>query len=300
MPGLTHPLLRLVAATLAATLLFVTPATGETVSDGPGLRAMHTSIASELARNALGEPIVIRSRESTRQAEGHAYAVLDLPFSEVAAVLGDRSQWCELLMLHLNNKYCRTTDEQGVPRVELYVGAKREQSVRSATRLRFAWLPPLVRADHAAARMVAPDGPYDTRDYSLVVEAAPIEASRTFLHVGYTFAYGSASHFAMHLYLGTIGRDKEGFTLEAASADDTGPRHVGGMRGVVERNVVRYVFAIRSHLATAQLPAARRLDARLESWFDATQRHPRQLHEVDREDYVRMKRNEFGRLASSP
>ena len=62
---------------------------------------------------------------------------------------------------------------------------------------------------------------------------------------------------------------------------------------------MRYVLALRSHLATLQLPAGQRLDARLQMWFSATEKYPRQLHEVERDDYLRMKRNEFRRLAEA-
>ena len=31
-------------------------------------------------------------------------------------------------------------------------------------------------------------------------------------------------------------------------------------------------------------------------WFDSTERYARQLHEVDRDDYLAMKRNEYKRM----
>ena len=54
---------------------------------------------------------------------------------------------------------------------------------------------------------------------------------------------------------------------------------------------------------TARLEARRaavgqssaRLQQRLTTWFDATEQYPRQLHEVDRADYLQMKNNEYRR-----
>lgn len=292
--------LRRIWPVMVLSALLPLSATAATLAGAAALHSLHANMDGELVRNAFGEPLVIRSQEGSRSIDGHAYATLDTPFAQVAAVLQSRTQWCELLMLHLNNKYCRTTDEDGMPRVELFVGRKGEQPVRSATRMRFIWLQPLVRADYAAAQMAAPDGPYDTRDYTLVAEAVPLQGGKTFIHLGYGFTYGGTSHFAMHLYLSTIGRDKVGFSREPAPADGTEPGHVRGMRGVIERNVMRYLLALRSHLDAAHLPSDERTEARLRAWFDATEKHPKQLHEIEREDYLKMKQNEFRRLAAAP
>lgn len=291
-------LLRIASAAMLFAALLPAPAAAVTLAGSAALKKLHNGMQEELTRNAFGEPLVIRSQEGARSIDGHAYAVLDIPFAQVGPMLVDRTQWCDLMMLHLNNKYCRLTDDDGTQRVDVYVGRKGEQAVKSATRMRFAWLAPISRPDYAAAQMGAADGPYDTRDYTLVAEAIPLEGGKTFLHLGYGFTYGGASQFAMRLYLSTVGRDKVGFSRKPAEGD--GGEYVDGMRGVVERNVVRYLLAIRSHLAAAHLPPAQRTEARIRSWFDATEKHPKQLHELERDDYIRMKLGEFRRLLSPP
>jgi hypothetical protein len=145
--------------------------------------------------------------------------------------------------------------------------------------------------------MEATDGPYDTRDYQLLVEAVPLDGTRTFLHMGYGFSYGGASSLAMRLYLATIGHDKVGFTAVGTGQ----PAHyVQGMRGVMERNTMRYYLAIDAYLASLSAPPPEQLDKRFAGWFDATERYPRQLHEVDRDAYLRMKRNEYRRQLAPP
>jgi hypothetical protein len=42
-------------------------------------------------------------------------------------------------------------------------------------------------------------------------------------------------------------------------------------------------------------PPAQQLEQRLQSWFNATERYPRQLHEVDKAEYLTMKRKEYAR-----
>jgi hypothetical protein len=90
----------------------------------------------------------------------------------------------------------------------------------------------------------------------------------------------------MQLYLGTIARDKVGFTwLQPARNDDNG--YVGGMRGAVERNTMRYYPAIDAYVGSLDAPPGQQLDKRLQAWFDATEKY-RQLHEVERDAYPRM------------
>ena len=252
------------------------------------LRAHHATIAPQLADNPFGGPLVLASEERARRIEGEVYAVIDHPFAVVSAALSDPAQWCEILILHLNTKHCRRAHDGAGTRVEVRVGKKHPQAVHAASLLAFGWREPLVRSDYVSVQMDAADGPYDTRDYRLFAEAVPLEGGRTFLHLGYALAYGGASDLAMRLYLGTVGRDKVGFTRVKDG-------HVDGMRGVVERNTMRYYLAIDAYLDSLSAPPAQQVDRRLQAWFDATEKYPRQLREVEREAYLRMKRDEVQR-----
>ena len=228
-----------------------------------------------------------------RRVDGHVYAVLSHPFDVVSAALNDPAQWCQIMILHLKTKYCRSGEEQGQPQLQLRVGRKHPQEIESASLLAFTWRSPTVQPDYLSVEMGAVKGPYDTRDYRLTAEAIPLEGGRTFLHLGYALSYGGVSAFAMKMYLGTTGRDKVGFTR--MQAQDGREAYVGGMRAVVERNTMRYYLAIDAYLDSLSAPPAQQLEKRLQAWFDATERYPRQLHEVEREDYLRMKRAEVQR-----
>ena len=120
--------------------------------------------------------------------------------------------------------------------------------------------------------------------------------NRTLLHLTYSYQYGTMGSLAMKTYLGTKGADKVGFTV--ISNDNGKPTYIDGVRGVVERNTMRYYLAIDSYLKTVDTPEGQRQEKRLLSWFNATERHPRQLHEVDRDDYLQMKREEIRRQNS--
>lgn len=264
-----------------------------------GLKARYDSLGPQLASNQFGGPLVLQSEEAQRRIDGNVYAVLDHPFAVVTGALSDPAQWCDILILHLNTKYCRRTEANGETVLELRVGRKVEQDVESASLLRFGWRTPTKTADYFGIQMNAPEGPYGTRDYTLLVEAVRLPGNRTFLRMGYGLAYGTASSVAMQLYLGTAGRDKVGFTRLEPGAQGGEDGYIGGMRGVVERNTMRYYLAIDSYLRSLAAPPPERLEKRLALWFDATEKFPRQLHEVERDEYLQMKRNEVRRQAAA-
>ena len=97
---------------------------------------------------------------------------------------------------------------------------------------------------------------------------------------------------ALQTYLGTAGRNKVGFSVVQRNAVGQ-PVLMGGVRGVVERNTMRYYLAINAYLAAERLPPQERQEARLLNWIVATERYPLQLQEVDRASYLTMKRAEL-------
>ena len=97
----------------------------------------------------------------------------------------------------------------------------------------------------------------------------------------------------MQVYLATLGRGKVGFTVVEREASGQ-PVYVGSVRGVVERNTMRYYLAIDASGRPAAAPAraAGEAPARL---VRRDRAHPRQLHELERDEYLEMKRQEFRR-----
>ncbi|HEX6363451.1 MAG TPA: hypothetical protein VFZ93_10865, partial [Albitalea sp.] len=122
----------------------------------------------------------------------------------------------------------------------------------------------------------------------------PLDARRSFIHLSYSYGYGLAAQLAMQGYLNTAGRGKVGFSIVDRRADGRAV-YVGSMRGVIERNTMRYYLAIVAYLDTLAVPPAERVERRLRAWFDATERYPQQLHEISEEEYLAMKRREIER-----
>ena len=64
--------------------------------------------------------------------KGHVYALIDHPFKTVNVALQMPSNWCDILILHLNTKYCKVTVNEKDQRLNVYFGKKTEQALEDA------------------------------------------------------------------------------------------------------------------------------------------------------------------------
>ncbi len=266
--------------------------------DAAAMLARHDTLRQRLASNPFHRPLVLESTQSSGDLKGDAYAVVEQPFSAVRPALKDIDHWCDVLMLHLNVKHCSTAGKGPSEMLSLAVGRKFDQPLDDAYRVQFAYAVQASNADYLRVQMAADEGPMGTRNYRLTLEAVPLGDKRSFIHMSYAYAYGTAARIAMQAYLATAGRDKVGFSVTGKSQDGQ-PVYVDGVRGVVERNTMRYFLAIDIYLADLSVPKAEQAERRINDWYAATERHARQLHEMTREDYLAMKRSELRRQSSS-
>ena len=279
---------------LSASLVSLACSAGVHAQDAAALHEREAGLAGALAANQFHRPLVIQSRRSRGTLEGDVYAVVAYPYAIVGPALQGMDHWCDILMVHLNVKDCvaRGAGEQSV--LSLAVGRRFDHPLADAFRIDFAYRVAASTPGYLEVLLTADAGPLGTKDYRIVVEASPVDAKSTFVHMSYSYAYGVAAEVAMRGYLATLGRDKVGFTIvdrDAAGA----PVFLGDVRGVIERNTMRYYLAIEGYLAASALPAPERRERRLENWFAAVERYPRQLHEMERGEYLAMKHRELGR-----
>ena len=259
------------------------------------LRQKYSDLQSALTHNPFGRALTIESSENKNTARGDIYAVVAYPFASVRQGLNHPAHWCDVMLLHLNTKYCHAQIAPDAIQLRMYLGKKTPEPLTSATRLDFRYTVHSVQADYLAIELNAPQGPLGTRDYRIGLEAVQLPDGKTFLHLSYAWVSDMSARLAMQLYLNTVGGRKVGFTRNPKSSTSAKIEYIAGIRGLVERNTMRYYLAIDSYLESANLPAASQFDARLQSWFTATERYPRQLHEIEREAYINMKHNEYQR-----
>lgn len=274
----TTPLLLAASLCLAAATAFA--------QDAAALQQRYAQLQPVLANNAYGRPLHIESRQASGDLSGDVHAVVAHPFAHVQRSLASRDNWCDLLILHLNVKQCAAP--KGSQTVTLHVGKKFDQPLEDAYAVNFNYRVAAQTADYLEVQMAAAEGPLGTRNYRIALRAVPIDAQRTFVRLSYAYGYGMAARLAMQGYLSTVGSGKIGFTV--VDRDRRGePEYVGGVRGVVERNTMRYYLAIESFLGTTDV------DKRLRDWFAATERYAPQLREMTVGEYLEMKRREIRR-----
>ena len=276
---------------LLAALCF---APGAHAQDATTLRARQTLLRDQLTNNQFQRPLVLESTQTDGTLKSDVYAVAPHPYSVVGQALQGMDHWCDILMLHLNVKSCRARGSGDDSILSVAIVLKFDQPLADAYRVDFAYRVAASNPDYLAVILAANAGPLGTTDYRILLEAIPLEAKTSFLHMSYSYAYGIVAGVAMSGYLATIGRDKVGFTIVERNPDGT-PVYVGGERGVIERNTMRYYLAIEAYLGAYTLPAAEQPEKRLRDWFAAVERHPRQLHEMERDEYVSMKHRELAR-----
>ncbi|MCM2252754.1 MAG: hypothetical protein NDJ19_10385 [Ramlibacter sp.] len=261
---------------------------------GGELRSRYGELREQLRDNNFHRPLYIVSSQDGDTLRGDIYAVLDHPFAEVGGALKEPADWCDILILPFNTKYCRAAPGQSGASLSVRIGRRSDQPVQEAFRLEFALRPVAAAADYFESRLDAGSGPMGTRDYRIVVAAVPLDARRTFMHLSYSYGFGALGRLAMQAYLATAGAGKVGFSVAGRDAGGE-PVLIGGVRGAIERNVMRYYLAIDAHLASLSAPPGQRLEKRIGAWFDASERYPRQLREMDRASYFAMKRQESRR-----
>ncbi|MBC7604081.1 MAG: hypothetical protein H7255_15655 [Ramlibacter sp.] len=266
--------------------------------DAATLHAKYSELREPLRTNSFGRALYINSTEAGDTLTGDIYAVLDHPFKTVSEALKDPTDWCDIMILPFNTKYCRANGSGNSAVLDVRIGRKFDQPVQDAYRISFALQPVAGSGDYFESRLTAETGPVGTKDYRIAVSAVPLENGKSFMHLRYSYGYGFTGKIAMQAYLATVGANKVGFS--SSGKDGNGQQvYTGGTRGAIERNAMRYYLAIDAHLASLSAPQEQRMDKRIATWFSATERYAKQLHEMDRSQYVAMKRSEYERAQTA-
>lgn len=295
-PMKTVHMMAAVALSAAVLLPQVVVAQGDTAA---GLRAKYTALQPKLNDNHFQKPLYLESSESANKGlVGDVYAVVDHPFSMAAPALSEAGNWCDILLLPANTKYCRSSANGQGSVLDVRIGRKPDQPVEQAYQLKFSHQVAVQNSNYMKVVLSADQGPLGTKNYRIVLDAVPIENNRTFIHLRYSYETGAMGRMAMQMYLGTAGKNKVGFTV--TGQDGGQPVLVDGMRGVVERNSMRYYLGIEAFLNSLSAPESARLDKRLRDWYAATERYPRQLHEMDQAQYLTLKHDDYRRMQAAP
>lgn len=265
--------------------------------DASALANRLNALRGELANPSFQHPLHMESVQKGDALEGDAYALVEQPFSVVSQALQGADHWCDILMLHLDVKGCTATAGPDA-RLHLAIARKWDQPLSSANWIDFAYQPVARTGDYLLVKMSSDSGPMSTRDYRIELEAMPVDARRSFIHLSFSYSSGFAARLAMEGYFATFGRNKVGFSV--VGTKDGKPVYVGNVRGLMERNTMRYYLAIDAYVNAFVLPPAAQQEARLKYWVAGAERYPIQLHEMTADEYLAMKRREMLVAAAPP
>lgn len=272
-------------------LCLLIPAQGwASISQTASLGSRYNEVMHGHQTRVFGAPVFVDSGVGTEQLRADVYGVIEQPFTEVSAALTGPANWCEFVPLSLNIKSCTHQQSDGHHWLTFYAGRKHYQKPEQAYPLQYQYQLQNVGADYLNIVLSANEGPFGTRNFRIELEAMSIDG-KTLIHLHSSYQASLISRMATHSYLATLGRHKVGFSI--VDTLPTGqPVYVGGMKGIIERNAMRYYLALKAYLDTRQLPASERFEARVRTWFLQTEAHPLQLHEVEWHEYVTAKRRE--------
>jgi hypothetical protein len=261
------------------------------------LAATYAASAKRLRDSPFHRPMFVDSAESSSSLTGEVYALVEQPLTLVNAALSSPAHWCDVLLLHPNVAQCRASAgaKTGTSAtLTLNLGRKLDPSLEASYGAEFAFQVVRSSDSNLEIRLDAKKGPVGTSDYRILLEAVPVAGGKTFLHLAYSYSYGISARLATKAYLATRGSGKVGFTADG-TGDDGRPKYIGGLRGAVERNAMRYYLAIDAYLGAVAAPGPERFEQSMKHWFDAVEQYSRQLKDDERADYYRAKRSEYQR-----
>lgn len=249
-------------------------------------------IKKQLFDHPSGLPIYIASHDDGNILSGNVYSIVPHSFPSLRGILIEAANWCDISLLHLNIKACTYQVHKPPQMITFYSGRKFYQPPEDAFILEYRFQVAENQPQYVKILLTADDGPLDTSDYRIEIEAMPVDGEETFIRFSYTYQYGLITQTATEGYLVTLGRNKIGFTI--IDHDENGdPVYIEGTRGAIERNAVRYYLAIRAYMDSLQFPEENRFDRRVQLWYEFTDRFKKHLFELPREEYINGKRSEY-------
>lgn len=241
-------------------------------------------------QSPFGVPLRIQSEERSDRVTAEMHGIMEQSFDAVKAALSTPAALCEFIPLNVSVKACTYQHQAQEVLLTLYFGWKRYQEPRDASSQPYQYAVQTGEAGVVSVDLIALKGLFGTTAHRFELDAAAVDG-RTVLALRSFYVPTAASKLATTLYLATLGRNKVGFSQEDAGPG-LRPGYVKGLRGMVERNIMRYYLALEAFLGTETVPVPRRWEARINAAYDLMERYPLQLHDLDRAEFLDAKRRE--------
>lgn len=247
----------------------------------------HQKFVKELYKSSFAIPFYIESSVSKNASHVDIYGTIGYSFEIVQKELLVPTNWCELLLPHMNVKACTYEKVKDSWLLNIYNVGKFSEPLEDAYHMKFEYRVSTLQPRYFDILLAAPDGPSGTENHHFELEATPQDDGRTFIHLKYSYIYSPIVYVIMKLF----GGSKTGFSI--TGTDSAGnPVYVDGLRGSVERSVVCYYIAILAYLDALEAPAEQRFEKHISRWYDLAGRFKTQLIEMKKEDYLKYKRED--------
>ncbi len=256
------------------------------------IAANRDALVKWLATNQSGVEFYTESVPIEGGAETEIALIVDgIEIDEASETLTGPGAWCEVLFLHLNVKSCVYGMSEDGRWLRMYMGRKFYQDPKKAKQIELQFDSGITDDNVSWVTLTADEGPFNTSDYYVGLFAIDAE-NGTYAQIRSSQKTGGAATAAVNLYFNTLARNKVGFSVVGTDSKGN-PKYSVGSQAALERNVVRYLLALRIFMQTHTVDGAEGMRTRTELWYDATDRYAEQLYEVDRDDYLRDKEKEY-------
>lgn len=250
----------------------------------------HT-IEKELEKGSSAIPFYLESSVSKNASGVDIYGTIEYPFDIVKNELQLPTNWCDILLLHINVRACTYKQVNETWLLTIYNVNKSSDTLEEADQLEFEYHIIAQQPGFLDIALAAREGPFSTKDHRFELEAVSLDDGRTFIHLRYSFSYSSLGYFLMKSYFLIIDRGRIGFSITGADSEGNAV-YVSGLRGKIERDVALYYLGIPAYMDTLNIPVKERFEKRVSQWYDLTAQYKRQLFEMEKEGYLTYKRRD--------
>jgi hypothetical protein len=251
-----------------------------------------------LLQSTLLRPLKISSQETIEHLSSDLFAVVEYDMATVNSAAISSERWCEVMLLLSNSKACEAKSDKVNDTLNVIISSSKTADSSGATPTEFKLRVQSATQDYLDAALVANTGPMGTSNISLRLQAIPLTGSRSFVHLHYAYDTQWLGRMAMQTYLQTMGRGKVGFT--SVNGENVRAKYIDGARGVIERNTMRYFLGFDCALAFNIQPTSQRFSSMAKCWYEQVEKYPVQLHEMQRNEYLHMKADEYRHQEKNP
>ena len=251
------------------------------------LEQIYASIQNKSLQLLPDQPIYIQSSVNKDRLHADVYAVKTIAYEQLVKKINKPEQWCRFITLHLNIKACVYRLEPEAV-LSFYAGRKFYEPAENAFELSYRFTVKTTTENYFELLLSADEGPFSTSDYQIKLEVLKT-GDDVLLYMSLSYLSSFTSRLGTSVYLSTVGSDKVGFSKHKTDEGDI--EYIQGVEGIIERNVMRYFLALSVYLENGNKQQM------LERWFDATEQYARQLNEVEKEDYLQAKQQEYQQQA---